>query len=385
MSAKKNCAACGKQIPDVAVVCVFCSAKQPAADGELTDGSDVAAQETVSKHATDPTLLGIKASDVQREVDGRAPVVDSASNGAAAAHPTAPPAAHPTATMAALTEATSTATEATDGIPEPTVEPGHAVERRLPIADSIGEPWGGLGRLIMGIGGTVLIALFFCPWHGVSSWQLLETLSGADFVRQLFYLTGGIVLVACAVLPLPFVFRAAVGTAVAATPVLLGAGGVMEGWRGIVATLAILGLPATHLLRSRAQSSVAARGLVLAAVAAVALLYLLPVSSVVPIAFIFRMMASGLGAAIFSVFLLIPLVFAALSLFGVLGRDLTDIAVLLSVLILLWAPVGMALRGIMIEDATQLYVAVALLWASATAALSLAQLLSLAAARTRAA
>jgi hypothetical protein len=163
--------------------------------------------------------------------------------------------------------------------------------------------------------------------------------------------------------------------------VLLGASGVIDGWRGVVAALAILGLPATHLLRSRAQSSGAARLLVLAAVAAVALLYFMPASSVVPIALIFKMMGSGIGAAIFAVFMLVPLVFAALSLFGVLGRDLTDIAVLLSVLILLWAPVGMALRGIMIEDATQLYVAVGLLWASATAALSLAQLLSLAAAR----
>ena len=135
----------------------------------------------------------------------------------------------------------------------------------------------------------------------------------------------------------------------------------------------------------RAGAGAAARALVLGAVGGVALLYILPVSSVVPLALIIKMMASGVGAAIFGVFLLIPLVFAALSLFGVLGRDLTDIAVLLSVLILLWAPVGMALRGIMIEDATQLYVAVGLLWASATAALSLAQLLSLAAARTQSA
>jgi hypothetical protein len=265
-------------------------------------------------------------------------------------------------------------------IPEPTVEAPQNITKRLPVVEA--EPWGGLGRLIMGIGGGVLIALFFGPWHGVSSWQLLETLSGADFVRQLFYLTGGIVLLASAILPLPFVFRAAVGAGVAAMPVLLGAGGVIEGWRGVVAALAILGLPATHLLRSRAQSSPAARLLVLAAVAAVVLLYVMPVSSVVPVAVIFKMMGSGFGAAIFAVFLLIPLVFAALSLLGVMGRDMTDIAVLLSVLILLWAPVGMALRGIMIEDATQLYVAVGLLWASATAALSLAQLLSLAAARS---
>ena len=57
MSAKKTCAACGKQIPDVAVVCVFCSAKQPTADPELAEpeaGAAAAATEPVlSKHATD--------------------------------------------------------------------------------------------------------------------------------------------------------------------------------------------------------------------------------------------------------------------------------------------------------------------------------------------
>jgi hypothetical protein len=411
MSAKKNCAACGKQIPDVAVVCVFCSAKQPAADGETGEpGSETAAataavtERVTSKHATDPTLIGIKASDVQaaleEKAESAATPTDNGTNGISAAHPaamfgapsdgapaatssaakgsgaTTSPAATAAATAAAVTASAVTA------IPMPVVDPGEETPvRRVPLIEA--EPWGGLGRLIMGIGGAVLVALFFCPWHGVSSWQLLETLSGADFVRQLFYLTGGIVLIASALLPLPFIFRAAVGAAVAAMPVLLGAAGVVEGWRGVVAALAILGLPATHLLRSRAQSSSLARLLVVAAVAAVALLYVLPVSSVVPIALIVKMMSSGLGAAIFGVFLLIPLVFAALSLFGVLGRDLTDIAVLLSVLILLWAPVGMALRGIMIEDATQLYVAVGLLWASATAALSLAQLLSLAAARAR--
>jgi len=393
MSAKKNCAACGKQIPDVAVVCVFCSAKQPTADPELADPTappataETAAAEPVgivSKHHTDPTLVGIKASDVEAALadrpENKPPATENGSNGASGAHPAT--------TLAQLTEATTpaaapVAAREAGEIPEPTVEPPISTTKRLPIIEA--EPWGGLGRLIMGIGGGVLIALFFCPWHGVSSWQLLETLAGADFVRQLFYLTGGIVLVASALLPLPFVFRAAIGAGVAAMPVLLGVGGasgaMIEGWRGVLAALAILGLPATHLLRSRAQSSAAARTLVMLAVAAVALLYVLPVSSVVPIALIFKMMGAGVGAAIFAVFLLVPLVFAALSLFGVLGRDLTDIAVLLSVLILLWAPVGMALRGIMIEDATQLYVAVGLLWASATAALSLAQLLSLAAAR----
>ena len=109
-------------------------------------------------------------------------------------------------------------------------------------------------------------------------------------------------------------------------PVLLGAGGVIEGWRGVVAALAILGAAGD-------ASSALARAVVARRRARWCwrrwrrwrCLYLLPVSSVVPIAVIFKMMASGVGAAIFALFLLIPLVFAALSLFGVMGRDLTDV------------------------------------------------------------
>lgn len=380
MSAKKACVACGKQIPTTAVVCVFCSAKQPVSDPELADGevaqasASEAAASVVSAHQTDPTLIGIRASDVQAALDDKAEKGDAPENGTNGT----PASVRPTAAIPIVSAEAPQAAEATTALEarsEPA--PSEAVDRRPSTADA--HPWESLGRLIMGIGGGVLVALFFCPWHGVSSWQLLETLTGADFVRQLFYLTGGIVLLAAALLPLPFVFRATVGTLVAATPVLLGAGGLLDGWRGVVAALAVVGLPATHLLRSRAQSSAAARLLVVAAVLAVVLLYLLPSSSVVPIAAVFKMMGSGAVGAVLGLFVLIPLVFAAMSLFGALGRDLADIGVLLSVLILLWAPVGVALRGLIIEDATQLYVAVGLLWASATAALSLAQLLSIAA------
>jgi hypothetical protein len=384
MSEKKTCVACSKQIPSVAPVCVFCSTTQPiplvspseAAGDEAGAAAATAATEAttvVSKHATDPTLLGIKASDVHAALG---PGSATANTGAPPANGT-PAATRPTAAMPLVVdEASSPSTfDERDGVPVEVAPP----EMQPPLVDA--EPWAQLGRLVMGVGGLVLVALFFCPWHGVSSWQLLETLAGTDFVRQLFYLTGGIVLVACALLPLPFVFRAGVGALVAALPVLLGAAGVLDGWRAVVAALAILGLPATHLLRSRAQTSAVARPLALAAVTAVVLLYLMPMSSVVPIAFVFKMIASGsLGYAVLGLFVLVPLVFAGLSLLGVFGRDLTDIGVLLSVLILLWAPVTVALRGLMIDDATQLYVAVALLWASATAALSLAQLLTVAAA-----
>jgi hypothetical protein len=388
MSAKKNCVSCGKQIPSVALVCVFCSTKQPAPS--LDDADDI-----VSLTATEPTMVGFKLADLSgaREHGDKEAGPSPGSNGAPT-RPTGmvPPALEVTQSMsmpvvaatpepAAPTPSPTPATQAPAAEPAPStaVDEVEIVVAR-PRRAFEAQPWASVGRLIMGIGGAVLVALFFCPWHGVSSWQLLETLAGADFVRQLFYLTGGVVLVASALLPLPFAFRAFIGAIVAATPVLLGAGGVLDGWRGVAAAIAILGLPATHLLRSREQTSVAARRLVLCAVAAVALLYLLPEAHVVPIVAVFKLIFSGsIGLMILGIFILAPLVFASLSLLGVTGRDLTDVGVLLSVLILLWAPVVVALRGVLMDDSTQLYVALALLWASATAALSWAQLLSLAA------
>jgi hypothetical protein len=380
---KKKCAGCGKQIPSVALDCVFCKAKQPAAsDADLYEES-----ERASLHATDVTMVGMRSyaeQKAQAEAAAKPAEEPKPANGEAHAN-AIPSQARLTAAMPAVVVPPSGG-DAKPSAPaiaveEPPVEEPRAEARPARgYAPYVEKPFLGLGRAVMGIGGAVMIALFFLPWHGVHSWRLLETMGGADFVRQLFYLTGGIVLVASALLPLPFAFRAAVGALVAATPVMLGAGGVLEGWRGVVAGLVIVALPATHLVRTQAKSSNAARALVAAAVAAVTVLYLVPVSSMVPIASVFKMIGTGqVGQVVVGLFVLIPLGFAFLSLLGIMGRDLTDVGVLLSVLILLWAPVVVALRGTLLGDMTQVYVALALLWASATSALSLAQLLSLAA------
>jgi hypothetical protein len=382
---KKKCVGCGKQIPSVALDCVFCKAKQPAASSDdLYEEMD-----RPSMHKTDVTMVGMRFEDLAKaaaaqgeaKAEARSEDVKPTNGESANGEVHVPPQARLTGMMQAVV--------VPDARPAPLLEPAPAVDKaetkaeplpaRAPAAP-VERPFLGLARAVMGIGGAVMIALFFLPWHGVHSWRLLETLGGADFVRQLFYLTGGIVLAASALLPLPFVFRATIGALVAATPVMLGAGGVLSGWRGVVAGLAIVALPATHLLRTQAKSSNAARMLVTVAVAAVAILYIVPVSSMVPIASVFKMIGTGqVGQVVVGVFVLIPLGFAFLSLLGLMGRDLTDIGVLLSVLILLWAPVVVALRGTMLGDMTQVYVALALLWASATSALSLAQLLSLAA------
>jgi len=134
-----------------------------------------------------------------------------------------------------------------------------------------------------------------------------------------------------------------------------------------------------QLVAARApRTSWSRRILVLAAVAAVALLYIAPISSVVPIVGVFKLMFSGsIVSFVIALLIVVPLVFAGLSFLGAMGRDLADMEVLLSVLILFWGPVMVALRGLTMEDGTQVYVAICLLWASATAAVSLAQLLSM--------
>jgi hypothetical protein len=395
---KKKCVSCGKQIPSVALNCVFCSGRQPAPDFSDVDVLQDAVDRARSKsetHATispsgsasgglfddepgsqtEHTLVGLNIAhlDLEGAFANRPETNGSQQLKNTQAMPAVQLPVEPVEVKKPEPKK-----------PEPKVEAKPVVvekpRREVVPRDDADHPWDMLGRAVMGVGGAFMMLLFLLPWHGASSWQLLETLAGADFVRQLFYLAGGLVLLAAALLPLPFVFRAAVGASIAALPVLLGARGVLEGWRGVVAAVAIVGLPATHLLRSRDQQSRAGRSLVLAAVGAVALLYIAPSASVVPIAGVFKLIFSGsIGFFVIGVLVLVPLVFAGLSFLGAMGRDLADMEVLLSVLILLWGPVMVALRGMLMDDGTQLYVAICLLWASATSAVSWAQLLSLAA------
>ena len=366
--AKKKCTGCGKLIPSGALDCVFCRARQPSESQQelLMEGET---------HATDETSVGMPMGAL---ADAQAAGADPTAGTNGSGPGSYPSQTRNTAMMSAVSLAEPTAeAQRTDEAKAPSGAPDALpIAARPPLALS-DRPFDSLGRTVMGTGGAVLIVLFFMPWHGVSSWRLLDTLAGADFVRQLYYLMGGLVLLATAALPVPFGFRAAVGAAVAAMPVFLGASGALDGWRGAMAALAVLGLPAVHLVRAPARSERVARAVVAIAIAAVAILYFAPSAKALPIAQVFRLIGSGQAIGVLmGLFVLVPLGFAALSLAGLLGREV-DAGVLFAVLCLLWAPVVLALRGFMVEDGTQLYVALALLWASATSAVSLAQLLSL--------
>lgn len=344
------CIACEKQLPEAATECPACGAAQPAA-----------AVEAPASSRAGVTMMGMKLSDIHAAVQARE--IEQA-----------PSALDPTPVR---------------GLPIIAEEELQSV-RRAPVLledravfTAKSSPFSSLARLVMGSGGLVLVALFALPWRGASSWQLLDTLAGADFVRQLYFLLGGAVLVATAILPVPALFRGVLGAAVASIPVLLGAEGLIEGWRGVVAALAIVGLPAA-LLCARPHRAMhgAARTLLLVAVAALALLYVLPMFAVVPITYVGQLLRSGLiEHMVIGVFLGVPLLLAALSLLAAVGRDLASAAALLATLMLAWAPCALLF---MVHDGTQLYVALALLWTSATAALCVAQLLMMAATRSRA-
>jgi hypothetical protein len=369
---KKPCVGCGKQIPEAALHCVFCGAKQASADSasEAASADDVPSSlgEALRRAADGPpapatseaaahpskagvTLLGLRVDDVQAAIAAHAARADA---------PVTPIPLDPTPAR---------------GLPVLGSVDAPASAQQVP------SPWSALVRLVMASGGVVLIALFSLPWHGVGSWQLLETLAGADFVRQFFYLSGGAVLFATAVLPVPNLFRAVVGVLVASLPLVLGAEGMVAGWRGVGAALVIVSLPATHLVRTLRSGRLDARArtLVMVAAGSVAVLYLVPVSQVVPLVYVARMLSSAsVGPTVVGLFISIPLVLAALSLLGALGRDLASVAVLLAVLILLWPPAALLL---FVDDGTQLYLALGLLWTSAIAALCLAQVLTLGAGR----
>ncbi|MEO6952995.1 MAG: hypothetical protein ABI321_14440 [Polyangia bacterium] len=369
---------CGKAIPEAARDCVFCGVAQPvvaadvaAAEAAAPEAAVAHVEAAVSAPVTSSraavTMMGLNVSDIEAAVK---------------AHDLEQPAPALQATPALGLPIVEPELEAAQ-LEAPPVRRAPVPLDERPVFTAASSPFSSIARIVMGSGGLVLVALFSLPWRGASSWQLLDTLAGADFVRQLYFLLGGAVLVAAAVLPVPAGFRAVVGTLVASIPVVLGAEGLIEGWRGLVAALAIVGLPAALLCaRPHLAMHAAARLLLLAAVAALALLYVLPTSSVVPITYVGQMLASGLlEHMIIGVFLGAPLVLAALSLLAGVGRDLASAAALLATLMLAWAPAALLF---MVHDGTQLYVALALLWTSATAALCVAQLLMMAATRSRA-
>lgn len=329
-SPRKPCKKCKKQIPAIALDCVFCGAKQEAPPlEELLPAALTRAKETAARveaaqaeaqasgtdlssdfadsFSTEPTLVGLKVADLaalgigapqpskshQSESSSDSLYGDPAPSNAAKsvfgdpvqpqqAKGTPPPSTKVTQAMQAVQPAPKA--EPADGKAaakakaEPTkpeagkaaakVEAGKSAEagaaaRPMPLSQTVS-----IGA------GALLIVLFFLPWGGATSWQLLEHLGGRQFIRQFWYLAGGLTLVAAGGLPVPAQFRR-VAIAAFAAPLVLGGftNGILGGILQLTALVGALLAASSErkLARNVVQSLYAIAGL-----AAAALVFVVP-------------------------------------------------------------------------------------------------------------
>src|SRR5581483_1049190 len=166
---KKRCVGCGKQIPSVALDCVFCKAKQPA----TTDDDLYEPAERSSMHATDVTMVGMRSyAEMEKAAAAEsAAKTDEAKGANGEAHASAaagiPSQARLTGVMQAVVlppaaEAAAQASGAAAAVAVALADESAADEPQLPTgkAPPLEKPFYGLGRAVMGIGGAVMIALF---------------------------------------------------------------------------------------------------------------------------------------------------------------------------------------------------------------------------------
>jgi hypothetical protein len=223
-------------------------------------------------------------------------------------------------------------------------------------------------------GGLALLALFLVDL------SLLGALGGVPLVLAIYYLMGGLLLLASPLLPMPTRLRAALATAVGAVPLFVIGPyvGGMGGWRGLAAALVLLVLPGALLLRARATASRLARGLVAAAVVLCALIYLVPDDGVVPLSLAFGLIGSGsLTGMITGVFFLLPLALAACTLTAFAGPGSTGLGTLWASLVLLNAAGAVIIGGELRDDQSLVHLGVGLLAAGAASAVGVADLLDL--------
>jgi len=275
-------------------------------------------------------------------------------------------------------EATARAAEALQApdAPAPPVAVGAAApeagvaEAALPPVAEHG--WSRLSRVTMLAGGVALLVLFLVDV------SLLGALGGVPLVLAIYYLMGGLLLLASPLLPMPDRLRAALATAVGAVPLFVTGPfvGGMGGWRGLAAALVLLVLPGALLLRARVTASRLARGLVTAAVVLCGLIYLVPDDGVVPLNLAFGLISSGsLTGMITGVCFLLPLGLAVCTLTVFAGPGSTGLGTLWACLVLLNAAGAVIIGGELRDDQSLVHLGIGLLAAGAAAAVGVADLL----------
>jgi hypothetical protein len=243
-------------------------------------------------------------------------------------------------------------------------------------------------RVMMATGGLLLLGLFFAPvgesGKGLRfAWQALAGLEGLPLLERVYLGACGLLCVAAALLPIPFLARALAGAILGLGALALVMASAEGDWR-VVATISVCFLlPAALLHRWRYRDSLFARLLVALCVAAVLALLFVPGPAGVPILQAFGGLGeSSAASALVRLSPLLLLLLALLSLLAFLGSGSTGLVQVWAVCLLFYVPLQSTLvaplgpdRGVW-PELSRIYASLALLVYLTLAALGLSQIMA---------
>jgi hypothetical protein len=191
------------------------------------------------------------------------------------------------------------------------------------------DRWPGqtLLRMLMIIGGLLLMGIFAAPWGTtgtdlIFSWDMLDKIGGMAFVMQIYLAAAGLVLLAGGLIPVPHAMRAVIAALLGLGYLGLSVAGA-GAWQAMVVAGVLVLVPAGLLHRRRYDRSLLGSLLVTLGFLAVLATMLVPVGGAIPLVGMF----SGLGdlealALVTRLLPLLLLLFALLALLSWIGRPL---------------------------------------------------------------
>ncbi len=204
------------------------------------------------------------------------------------------------------------------------------------------EPGKTAMRITMFLSSLFLLGIFCAPGleNGalVFAWDLLPKMEVLDFIKQIYFVLGGVIFLAAALLPLPYLVRAVISLLFGLFPlgVYLGIDNI---WQSYTIHVALVVLPAALFLRWTYRGSALAKVLVGLGVVAVLCTALVPIHGTLPILSTF----DGIGDAsalqvLITIFPNILICLAFLSLLGLLGKGSTGFVQVWAIGLLLYLP-----------------------------------------------
>jgi hypothetical protein len=358
----KKCASCTKDLPEAALHCVFCGAKQAPAPavqpGPAKTAFGYSANEVMDQ--LNRPRSGSQNPPMQQPPAQQPTVVQppypqpNAANAATMFAPGPPPQQQqpyaPTAPAYAATQAVGTAPSAGMGIhspqqltpqPLPTAPPPYLASQTAARAGHPIEPWKDALRIVMFVWGALTLCAFVTPMSInplTFHWDGIIHASGTDKLPSLIIAAVGLLAVVIAGIPMAALPRgilaAVLGLAGIFVPQLLHGA---PHWQEVLGLVAILALVPGLLARNEYTESLFARILVTLGVICLLLPLLLPDHGEVPLVQMFKGLLDAPGKAKIGPALELGLiVIAVMSLLAWMPGPATGGAKVFAWLLILW-------------------------------------------------